>query len=431
MRFFNLNTHGFYSRSFLLLRGIGWGLCGLFLVNACDTPESVQPYQGQNFIKLYGGNGIEEGMDLIALSDGGFVLTGSSTSTSNGGKDVYVVRTDNLGNVIWEKSYGGRGDDVGNSVLLGQNNSIYVCGEITQDTSDLPGTRDVYVLNLNLSDGSVIGEPKQYGNYKRDEFGSDVIEMSDGKFFITSTMAHQDTSKYYLIETDNNLDTLQFRSRYIGTEQVNNYATKTFENSLDMINPYVIFGSVQRIVNGNKSFWYRSFVYRSNGDATINPEFYGSETEDEICSDAFKTTDGGYILAGTSTVGNQTREMVVRLNPNREEVWKKTYNNSFNRNVKESGIIQTNDGGYLLSSTIELNDPKNHEISLLKLNAEGIEEWRKTYGSSQNDKGSKVVQLEDGSFVVVGTMGFEINPNSQTKMCLIKVNEHGDLVPLD
>ena len=406
-------------------------MCGLFVLYACDTPEKVKPFQDQNFIKLYGGDGTEEGMDLMALSDGGFVLTGSTTSTSDGNKDVYVVRTDNLGNMVWEKNYGGAGDDVGHFVLLGQNNSIYVCGEITQDTLSLVGMRNVYVLNLSLADGSMLNQPRQYGKTGRDEVGTDMIELEQGGFFITSTMVHQDTSKYYLIETDQNLDTIQFRSRYVGTEQVNNYAIRSYENETDMINPYVVFGSVQRIVNGNKSFWYRSFLYRSNGDATTNPEFYGSETEDEICSDVFKTTDGGYILAGTTTLGNQAREMVVKLDPNREEIWKKTYNNEFNRNVKESSIIQTSDGGFLLSSTIELNDPKNDEISLLKLNAEGVEEWRKTYGSSQNDKGSKVVQLEDGSFVVVGTMGFDINPASQAKMCLIKLNKNGDLIPLD
>jgi len=67
----------------------------------------------------------------------------------------------------------------------------------------------------------------------------------------------------------------------------------------------------------------------------------------------------------------------------------------------------------------------------LKVDFNGEEEWRKTFGSSENDTGAKAVQLANGSYVVVGTMGFEINPNSQSKMCLIKVNKDGELVPMD
>ena len=85
----------------------------------------------------------------------------------------------------------------------------------------------------------------------------------------------------------------------------------------------------------------------------------------------------------------------------------------------------------MVSSTIELDDPKNDEISLLKLDFEGEVEWRKTYGSNDDDVGSKVIQLEDGSYAVVGTIGFEVNPDSKSKMCLMKLNSNGDLVSME
>ncbi|MCK5703122.1 MAG: hypothetical protein KAI29_18295 [Cyclobacteriaceae bacterium] len=162
------------------LKWCGMSMSIIWAVVSCDTAESVTPYQGQNFIKLYGGNGTEEGKDLLQLADGGFILVGSSTSGTNGGKDVYVVRTDNLGNVVWESSYGGSGDDEANSVILGKNGSIYVCGEITQDSSFFLGLRNVIVLNLNLSDGSLIEAPNQFGDPVRDELGTDIIELNNG-----------------------------------------------------------------------------------------------------------------------------------------------------------------------------------------------------------------------------------------------------------
>lgn len=410
---------------------IGGALFVLYAIVSCDSSDNVSPSQNQTFIKLYGGNGSEEGKDLVILPDGGFVIVGSTTSESNGGKDVYVVRTDYSGNAIWENRYGGARDDVGNSVILSQNGSIYVCGEITQDSSANGNYRDVYVLNLNLNDGSLIGEEKIYGEEIRDEFGTDIIELSNGGFFITSTMLHPDTSKYYLIETTAGLDTIQNRSRYIGTNQVNNYSTKSFESVISSQNPFVCFGTVQRTVNGQESFWFRSFLYRSDGDATTFPEFYGTENTNEFCTDVHRTTDGGYVVVGYTNSGGINNEMVIKINPNRQINWQYNFPNEFGRDISSSSVLQTLDGGFIVASTIELDNPKNDEISLLKLNSEGDEEWRKTYGSNDDDVGSKVMQLEDGSFILVGTIGFEINPDARSKMCLMKINPNGDLIPLN
>ena len=411
-------------------------LCGFFIINACDTSSSVTPYQGQTFIKLYGGNGSEEGKDLLQLPepDGGFVLVGSSTSESNGGKDVYVVRTDKTGNVIWENNFGELGDDIGNSVILGQNNSLYVCGEITETRDSLifESLRDVYVLNISLDNGSLISA-ESYGDSLRDEYGTSILDIQNGGFLITATWDTSDTSKFFMIETDGNLMALPKRSRYVGKQGVQNISTKSFENPGNPINPFICFGSLNSTPSDQIpiTFWFQSFNYRSDGNQTPAPELYGNSDADDFCTDVYKTSDLGYVLSGYTLRGGISREIVVKLNSNLAEVWTHAYDNEFGRDVKETGIVQTSDGGYIVSSTIELDDPANDEISLLKLNFAGEEEWRNTYGSNDNDIGSKVIQLQDGSYVVVGTIGFEINPDSRSKMCLMKVNPEGELVPIN
>lgn len=442
MSFFRRHIPFFLIRSIQFLKWFGITFCMLFIIDACDTTDSIIPAQDQVFIKLYGGSGSEEGKDLIVLpNDEGFVMVGSSTSKSIGGKDVYVVRTDMYGNVEWEETFGGAGDDVGSSVMLGSNNSIYVCGEKTQDSLGVLGLRDVYVLNIDLNNGSLIGDPKIYGDVIRDEFGTDIIELNNGGFFITSTMLHPDTSKYFLIETDNNLDSIPLKSNYVGVKKVNNYSAKSFESS-DSNNPFINFGTVFRTVEELSSYWFRSSWYIGTGNVGNTPDHFGTQLYNEYCTDADQTQDGGFVLGGYSTDGEFAREIVVKINGDQSEIWgpfNNDNNNDYNnKSIKfkeieqgECGIIQTMDRGYILSSTIELDDPKNDEISLLKLNESGEEEWRKTFGSNDDDKGAKVVQLSDGSFVVVGTIGFEINPNSNSKMCLMKINPEGDLVPMN
>jgi hypothetical protein len=138
-------------------------------------------------------------------------------------------------------------------------------------------------------------------------------------------------------------------------------------------------------------------------------------------------------MCGYNEVSDElNREMLVRLNSRRELIGDlHFYDNEFGRRISDPGVFQTNDGGYIVISTLELDDPLNDEISLLRLNAGGDEQWRKTYGSNDNDIGANIIQLEDGSFVLVGTVGFEINPDSQSKMCLMKMNPDGDLVPME
>ena len=410
-------------------------LCSI-LVYSCDTTSSVTPYEGETFIKLFGGNGSEEGKDIVQTPDEGFILVGSSTSSPSVEKDIYIVRTDKSGNLIWETRYDGNGgDDVANSVILGNNNNIFVCGEISQQSSlgFMSSKRDVVVLDISIDNGLIQNE-MMYGDSLRDEVGTDILKLDNG-FFISGTMQHPDTSKYFLIETDINLDTIQFRSRYIGTNNVNNYSTRAFENLADPNNPFVCFGTSFRVTNnpGNSSFWNHVFTYKSNSNQPGIVEYFGYESLDEFCTDVDRTIDGGFILAGYQSSGSISYETLIKIDKNIQQVWAepKVYPNAFNRSVRDCGIIQTSDRGYIIASTIELDDPKNDEISLLKLDQDGEVQWRKTFGSNEDDSGSKVLEINDGAFVIVGTIGFDINPNSESKMCLIKVNRNGDLVPLN
>jgi len=416
-------------------------LLSVMISISCESFDEVTPDQGEIYIKLFGGNGTEEGKDLMLLPDGGFVVVGSSTSTNmelaanNGGKDVFVVRTDNKGDVLWQSLNGGEGDDIGTAVLLGPDgNSIYVCGEKTQNYGPNPENRDVLVLNYSL-DGALLGE-YTFGDTLRDEYGTDITNTPAGGFLITSTWLTGDTSKYFIVETDGALNALSQRSRYVaGSEGVINLSERSYErgNIGPFEPPFACFGSAQQLIGSNKVFKFQSFYYQTNNDDAISEILYGPEDTQSYCTDVRMTSDGGYVMCGYNEVSDElNREMVVRLNSRRELIGDlHFYDNEFGRRISDPGVFQTNDGGYIVISTIELDDPLNDEISLLRLNAGGDEQWRKTYGSNDNDRGANIIQLEDGSFVLVGTVGFEINPDSQSKMCLMKMNPDGDLVPME
>jgi hypothetical protein len=81
----------------------------------------------------------EDGMAIAALSDGGFIIAGSLTTTTglssgnrgNGGKDLWLIRLDAFGNILWNKNYGGSGDEVPSAVLTTPEGGFIICGSST------------------------------------------------------------------------------------------------------------------------------------------------------------------------------------------------------------------------------------------------------------------------------------------------------------
>ena len=59
--------------------------------------------------KTYGGDGLEEGLSVQQTTDGGYIVVGETSSYGAGNTDVYLIKTDSLGDTLWTKTYGGAG----------------------------------------------------------------------------------------------------------------------------------------------------------------------------------------------------------------------------------------------------------------------------------------------------------------------------------
>lgn len=68
------------------------------------------------FQKTYGGTGSDVGSSVKQTADGGYIITGNTQSFGAGGGDVYLIKTDTAGDILWSKTYGGTEWDVSFSV---------------------------------------------------------------------------------------------------------------------------------------------------------------------------------------------------------------------------------------------------------------------------------------------------------------------------
>ncbi|CAN5548824.1 hypothetical protein BH23BAC1_BH23BAC1_11810 [soil metagenome] len=103
------------------------------------------------------------------------------------------------------------------------------------------------------------------------------------------------------------------------------------------------------------------------------------------------------------------------------ESFVKIYGGSKNQQGKD--IKETPDGGYLLLGSSSSFGNGASDIYLVKVSAEGNEEWSRTYGGNKNDIGSAVLVAKDGNYLVLGTSTNEVD---STDIILLKIDPAGN-----
>lgn len=100
--------------------------------------------------KTYGGINSETGNEVHETEEGDFVIIGHTNSFGHGAKDVYLIKTNNVGDTLWTKTYGGDGQDVGNSFK--ETTDGYILAGYTESFGQ--GESDVYLIKTDV-DGNL------------------------------------------------------------------------------------------------------------------------------------------------------------------------------------------------------------------------------------------------------------------------------------
>ena len=128
--------------------------------------------------KTFGVPGAEYGYAISETSDGGYVVAGSTTSVGSGLRDIYVVKTDALGEAQWERTFGGQGSDVGEAIIETTDGDFVICGH----TNSLgAGGKDVYLIKVD-STGRELWS-RTYGGAESD-LGVAVLEAAGGGYLV-------------------------------------------------------------------------------------------------------------------------------------------------------------------------------------------------------------------------------------------------------
>jgi len=148
--------------------------------------------------KTLGGTQTDRVRSVCSTHDNGFLVVGSSKSSdgdvsdNNGQSDVWLCKLDNLGNILWDKNYGGSNNDYAFSVARTTDNGFIVAGRTDstdQDVSGNHGYSDGWVLKVDINGD--LDWAKCYGGTLDDEINS-VIQTSNGRYALLGSSRSSD-----------------------------------------------------------------------------------------------------------------------------------------------------------------------------------------------------------------------------------------------
>ena len=231
--------------------------------------------------RTFGGTGNEVGWYVQQTTDGGYIITGYTSSFGVGEGDVWLIKTDITGNEVWNRTFGGLKDDFGHCVQQTTDNGYIITG-LTRSTGD-----NIWLIKTDC-DGNKTWD-RTFGGTDIDD-GKCVRQTTDGGYIITGITDSfgAGVSNVWLIKTDS--DGNKTWDRTFGGEKYN--AGRCVQQTTD--GGYIITGSTW--IFGVDSFDVWLIKTDSDGNKTWDRTFGGIGFDWGWC--VHQTIDGGYIIAG-------------------------------------------------------------------------------------------------------------------------------------
>ncbi len=318
--------------------------------------------------KTLGGTGDDRVNSIVQTNDGGYIFTGSSSSNNGDasgyhggvGTDIWIVKLNSLGNLVWQKMLGGTNIDFPSSVIQTTDGGYAMAGYTESDDGDVSGhigNYDFWIVKLTST--GALQWTKTLGGTASD-ISRSIIQTTDGGYAIAG-----------------------------------------------------LTGSTGGNVSGNHGD-YDGWVIKLSGTGTLQWQKALGGTNTENLNSIIQTNDGGYAVAGFAksndgnVSGNHGSEdfWIVKLTSTGNIQWQKSLGG--NSSDSANSIVQTTDNGYLIAGTTASNNGDvfgnqgDYDFWVVKLTAAGYLQSFKLLGGSNADVANAITKIGNGNYVVTG-----------------------------
>lgn len=358
--------------------------------------------------RTYSGPGNSRVYSVINTSDGGFLMAGALNLNSSGAinDDVWLIKLKSDETIDWQKTYGGSTKDVANMVQQTTDGGYIVAGESASFNSGSANS-DVWVLKLN-SLGEIVWEKRYgFGPAERAEAIVQTDDNADGVrddgFILVGFSAS--LNGLWVIKLNSVGDVSWQQLHTAGLGSAFGYSVQQTADA-----GFIITGEVYNSISGNRDLW----VIKLASDGTMSWQKTYAGADNSAGKSIIQTDDNndgvnddGYIVVGyadtdnTSVINNAV--WVLKLASDGSITWQKTFLGAGAEAAYD--VIQTSDNGFLVAGTTTSFGASSNDFWLIHLLADGSVNWEKRYGGLGGETAYSVQEATDNGFIVVGSSG--------------------------
>ncbi|MBJ6110675.1 T9SS type A sorting domain-containing protein [Hymenobacter sp. BT523] len=407
------------------------------LLVACGFAMSP-PVAAQSRLADYtfGGSGQEICSGIIPASDGGFIVGGSTISGVSGevtiaqratgatpSMDYWMFKMDAQGNKLWEKRYGGSGDDRLIKVLPSPDGGYLLCGWTDSPTgfdvtAPARGDRNYWVVKTDVQ-GNMLWN-KRYGS-AASEMLYTAIATPDGGYLLSGntggplvgpsgdrSMATRGPMDVWTIKIDA-LGNKQWDNLLSGDGGIYVYGAANIPGggyALLALPFGPVSGDVTGPSNGNEDLWLVKL------DATGNKvwdRLYGGSGYDSPHA-LLATADGGLLLAGSSgsPISGDVSQgggglWLLKLDAMSAKQWDHVYSGTAIDRIIDIKALPNGDYTLLGRTRASPQTPSTSDLELLNVAPSGSQRWAQSVGGASNELGNNMAVLANGDLLLAGT----------------------------
>ncbi|MCK5115674.1 MAG: T9SS type A sorting domain-containing protein [Candidatus Aegiribacteria sp.] len=312
---------------------------------------------------------------VIQCPDLGFVIVGSS-NYYNGPAQIWILKTDTSGLLVWEKLLGDSLGDYGEAVLNTEDGCYHISA-ITY-TPEQDGA-NISFLKLNDS-GDIVWE-REFNEFE-ENWVRDSRNTSDGGFIsVGSCGSYLTNMDGLLLKTDSTGNTEWFRTFDYGEEEFFEVVAQTSDGG------YII-GGREKVFGGQAD----AYIVKTDSNGITEWETVLGNADYERPKSIFQTQDGGYIVLVTKTLSTDTNvSWLIKLDSYGDVEW--DIQSSPGEPVAYS-LLLAQDGGFHMTGI------GSGELWLCKVDNLGAIEWDTSVGTYASTFGKFFQQTTDEGFIV-------------------------------
>lgn len=285
--------------------------------------------------KKIGGTGDQKGYSVVK-DQGGYVIVGDYNTTAGDPTDIYLVRIDEAGKTVWTRNYGNLGSEKAWKIRITSDGNYVIVGSTENSTS---GDSDIFILKTDTNGDSLWMQT--FDNQGMDDEAFDVVENTEG--YVILGNSGNVGADIFLVQVD--ADGNEIRRNVFN--QSGSFLFDTKGSILNKQDSFLVAG--RYIENGGIRAYIAQF------DDTLGFDkirFYGNGIE-QLFTSMIPTSDGNYVAAGLQLplAADPPQAFMVKVNPDLEQIADNIVFGDPVASTSIYGVTETRDMGYALTGS--------------------------------------------------------------------------------